>query len=253
MIDLICAGVLVAVGFFVAKEGIWGAAQTFLCTLLAGLIAMNYFEPLAAALRAFMPEMWCDLVALLGLFIGLVFALRMGTERLAQTYIQVFPALDTAGKWVMGAATGYLTLAILLTALHTAPLPREFLGFTPERPNFFGMAPDRQWLGFTQYVSEKPLGVQYRDKIGDKEIIVAHAFDGRYEKVGDPMKPYSVKDLSGQDAFQIIWPSFPIRYATRRGQMGSGGSSAPAAAPVQVVPQQQPQPGPGGAPAPVGF
>ncbi len=52
-------------------------------------------------------------------------------------------------------ATGYVVAAIILTSLHTAPLSREFMGFKPERSNLFdALAPDRQWLGFTQYVSE---------------------------------------------------------------------------------------------------
>ena len=155
MIDIICLAVVGVITWFVATEGIWGAVQVFLCTLLAGLVAMNFFEPLAGQLRAVVPDKYCDIVALLGLFTGLTFALRMGTEYLSPSYIQVFLMLDTAGRWVVGAATGYLTMAFLLTAVHTAPLPREFLGFQAERANFFGSFPDRQWLGFVQYVSAK--------------------------------------------------------------------------------------------------
>jgi hypothetical protein len=136
---------------------------------------------------------------------------------------------------VVGAGTGYLTVAILLTSLHTAPLPREFMGFKPEKNNFFGFAPDRQWLGFTQYVSEKPLAQLFAIKVGDKIKIVAQAFDGEFKIVGDPMKPYSVKDSTGTDVPQAIWPSFPIRYAMRREQ-GGGGQSAAAVTPIQAIP-----------------
>ncbi len=101
-------------------EGIWGA-QTFLCTLLAGLVAMNFFEPLAHAIRGLVGENYADIVALLGLFTGLVFALRMGTEQLAPSYIQVIPMLDTIGKWGFGVITGYLTMAIF--SLHCIRLP----------------------------------------------------------------------------------------------------------------------------------
>lgn len=253
MIDIICLAVVGVVVWFVASEGIWGAVQVFLCTLLAGLVAMNFFEPLAGQLRAFVPDKYCDIVALLGLFTGLTFALRMGAEYLSPSYIQVFPMLDTAGRWVAGAATGYLTMAFLLTALHTAPLPREFMGFQAERPNFFGTFPDRQWLGFVQYVSAKPLAVLVRDKIGDKEFVVAwHSFDGKYEKVGDPANPYATPDSSGRLTPQLIWPSFPIRYAMRRAQAG-GGSAAAAAPAIQVVPQIVPPGGAGAQPGGPGF
>jgi len=235
--------VLGVVTWLVASEGVWGAAQTFLCTLLAGLIAMNYFEPLAAQLRGVTSDDYADIIALLGLFIGLIFALRMGTEQLAPSYIQVIPMVDTVGRWAFGVITGYLTIAILLTSLHTAPLPREFLGFKPENNNFFGSAPDRQWLGFVQYVSEHPLAAQRIQKIGGQDVVVSHAFDGRFEIVGDPTKPYTTRDSSGKDVPQVVWPSFPIRYAMRRSRLGSN-QAAPPAQPVQVTPPA----GGGGAP-----
>ncbi|HEY0984851.1 MULTISPECIES: CvpA family protein [unclassified Schlesneria] len=235
--SLIEIALLVVVGvvtWLVSSEGIWGAAQTFLCTLLAGLVAMNFFEPLANAIRGIVGDDYADVVALLGLFTALVFALRMGTEHLAPSYIQVIPILDTVGKWGFGAITGYLTVAIFLTALHTAPLPREFLGFKPERDNFFGNAPDRQWLGFVQYVSEKPLArAIFKDKIGNQDIVVVHAFDGRYEKIGDPARPYPNR----------IWSSFPIRYAQRRERIGNHLAGSTPAPPVQQI---TPPTGPGG-------
>ena len=239
MIEITCLIVVGVVTWMVASEGIWGAAQTFLCTLLAGLVAMNFFEPLANMLRSFIPENYCDIVALLGLFTALLFGLRMGTEHLSPSYIQVIPMLDTAGRYAFGAITGYLTMAILLTALHTAPLPREFMGFKAERNNVFGVAPDRQWLGFMQYVSEKPLSKAiFRDKFGNQDIVIVHAFDGKYEKIGDPAKPYP----------NGIWPSFPIRYAMRRERIDTNQSMTPAAVPVQQMapPPIQGQGGQGG-------
>jgi hypothetical protein len=224
VIEIVLLIVVGVVTWLVASEGIWGAAQTFLCTLLAGLVAMNFFEPLANSIRGLVGDNYADIVALLGLFTALVFALRMGTEQLSLSYIQVIPMLDTVGRWAFGAITGYLTMAILLTALHTAPLPREFLGFKPERNNFFNFAPDHQWLAFTQYVSEKPLSKAMFVDNADKRIIV-HAFDGRYEKIGDPTKPYPNR----------IWPSFPIRYAMRRERIDNNTAAAPASQPIQPV------------------
>jgi hypothetical protein len=106
MIEIACLIVVGVVTYMVATEGIWPAAQTFLCTLLAGLIAMNFFEPLAIQLKAFLPDIYCDFVALVGLFIALVFGLRMGGEQIAPSYIQVIPTVDSIGRWFLGAATG---------------------------------------------------------------------------------------------------------------------------------------------------
>src|SRR5262249_41626070 len=64
-------------------------------------------------------------------------------------------------------------------------------------------APDRQWLGFTQRVSEKVLAT-------------GAVFDGpRYAE------PETTQD---------IWPSFSIRYATRRQDYGRPRPATPAPA-----------------------
>lgn len=102
---------------------------------------------------------------------------------------------------------GYVTMAFLLTALHTGPFPREFWGFTPERQNFLSVvAPDRQWLGFTQWVSERTLKWGGGGKI----------FDG----------PRPEPQLGGtQGAQNRVWPSFVIRYATRRHLFATTGGA----------------------------
>ena len=231
MIDIACLVVVGITVYCVSNEGLWGAVHTFLCVLLAGLMAMNFFEPMAGFLDGIAPpayKSYMDIIALLGLFIGLVFALRLGSEHLTPVYIGLPSTLDQVGKWAFGAATGYLTMALLLTALHTAPFPREFLGFKPERNNFFGMAPDRQWLGFVQYVTEKPYAkIVFEDK--ETKQLIAHAFDGKYERLGDKTTAYP----------NTIWPSFPIRYAMRRERLESnpagGGAPAPGLIPIQPV------------------
>lgn len=236
MIDVGCLIVIGIIVWCVAAEGLWGAAHTFLCVLISGLLAMNFFEPLAGFLDGLLGgwKGYSDIVALLGLFIGFIFALRLGTEQLSPTFIQLPSTVDQVGRWVFSTLTGYVTMAVLLTSMHTAPLPREFLGFKPEQAAFFGLAPDRQWLGFTQYVTEKPFShVKYFDS--NTKTTITHAFDGKYEVLGDKSQPYH----------NTIWPSFPIRYAMRRSLIG--GRQGPVAPPVQVTPPAPAAGGGGGA------
>ena len=151
----------------------------------------------------------------------------MNSQRIAQNCAADcrLVTFDQGGRWVFGALAGYATMAFLLTSLHTAPLPREFMGFKPERSNFFGMAPDRQWMGFTQYVSEKPFAYfKYKDP--DTQELIPLAFDGKYEVLGDKSARYP----------NTIWPSFPIRYAMRRDQVAGGSNQGSAAAPISIQP-----------------
>jgi hypothetical protein len=212
MIDLLLVAIIGGVTWTVAAEGAWGAASIFLSVVLSGLVAMDLFEPVAGMLESAIGSSWAyrvDVIALVGLFAGGVFVLRVLSERLVPSFIAVHPRTYDVGRWGFGLLTGYVTAAFLLAALHTAPLPREFLGFRPERNNLFGLAaPDRQWLGFVQYVSEKSL----------RSSEDGYVFDGTRFKV------------PGHESV-AVWPTFIIRYASRRENYG-----APAGATAQAEP-----------------
>jgi hypothetical protein len=229
--------ILGVVTWLVATEGVWGAASTLVCVVISGLIAMNFFEPLALYLNYFVPALseYVDFISLVGLFAVSTIVLRESTAYLSPVDIRMPDLLDLVGKWVVAAVVGYVTMAILLTALHTAPLPREFFDFRPESPTFFGIAPDRQWLGFVQYVSEHSLKRTVTvidpvtkqpllDPLTRQPLTMPNIFDGQFRRVGDPQTPHP----------NSIWSSFPIRYAMRRAQIEQGGVAA-ATQPLQPV------------------
>ena len=140
-----------------------------------------------------------DVISLVGLFAGGVFVLRIVAERLAPASIPIPWPAEILLRWLAGAAAGYLTVAMLLTAVHVAPLPRlvtgeeviEVGGFQAERPQFFGLGPARQWLSFNQWVSQNALNRGNSRRLFDGPIYYSGGDTGR-------------------------WPSFPIRYAARR-------------------------------------
>ena len=223
IIDFLLLLVLGVVTWCVASEGMWGAAITFVAILISGLVAMNLFEPVARfistnILTGYYWDMRLDIIALLGLFGGGIMLLRALSERLLPTYAEVNPLLHDIGRWVLGVASGYVVMAVLLTSLHTAPMPREFLGFRPERANLFeAVAPDRQWLGFVQYVSEH--GMRRME-------------NGRpvgFDTVEFPSNPDDPNTM-------LKWSSFPIRYAARREIFGSGGQKSAASAAPETPP-----------------
>ena len=224
MIDLVLILIFAGVTWAVAGEGPWGAVLVFISVVLSGLLAMNLFEPAAEMLQGILGtyewQLRWDIVAFLGVFSLGVWGLREATDRIMPTTLDV-AGLVHESRWLFGAATGYAMVAILLTAMHTAPLGREFIGFRPERSNLFDtVAPDRQWLGFTQYVSERVF------RSGSNGPI----FDGaEFPRI--PEDPNSIQ----------VWSSFPIRYAQRRelyaGSMpGDAGSAAAASGPPSSGP-----------------
>lgn len=231
MIDILLIGVVALIAWLVSSEGAHGAGVVLIATVLGGLLAMNFFEPVALLLSSSIPgyDRYMDLVALLGLFALFVTVFRLGSEQILPVQIEVVGTLYEPLRWIFAVATGYVTMCILCTALHTAPLPREFLGFTPERKNLLQMAaPDRQWLGFTQYVSEKNL------------------FNRR---VFDAPKYQAPGTIESRE-----WTSFPIRYATRRAA-GSRpfGAAQPGANPGDPAAGMSAPPSGGGPATPVAL
>lgn len=214
MIDIFLLAIVAVVAWCVAAEGAWGAAYTFVAVLIAGLLAMALYEPMAYQLSktvgiAGWANKW-DFISYLVLFGGITIGLRLLSEQLAPTLIETDAIIHDGGRWLLAVATGYLTMAILLTSLHMAPMPRTFFGFEPERDNFLNMsAPDRQWLGFVQYVSEHSL------------------------KISSEKPGFDAQRFPAADGSQQIVSNFLLRYNARR-QMS--GRAARPAAPVITPP-----------------
>jgi len=220
MIDFILLGILGVVVWLLSSEGPWSTAITFVSVLLGGLIATNYFEPVADIVQSSFASSveWqnrLDIITFLGIFSLSVFALRALGDVLLPTYAEVNGHLYQVARWAFAVLTGYALVAILCVSLHLAPLPREYLGFTPERSNFLGMAPDRQWLALVQHASERSL---QRVRADGRPVI----FDG----------PTFAANPADQATVQV-WSSFPIKYAARRQQYASGSvAQAQPAAPL---------------------
>ena len=247
MIDVLLLLIFAGVTWTVSAEGPYGAALVLIGIVLSGLLAMNLFEPAANMMESVMDSYewqnrW-DIITFLGLFSLGVFGWRDATERIMPTSLQV-AGLVHESRWLFGAAAGYAMMASLLTAMHTAPLGRTFIGFKPERSNLFdSLAPDMQWLGFTQYVSERVMRAGPNGPVFDGAV---------YSPIlGDP----SDSTLSPEHRKRIeesvtIWSSFPIRYAQRRDlyagtPSGAAGPATTSGPPAGGPPSTAAPPSPG--------
>ncbi|MEM9702066.1 MAG: CvpA family protein [Planctomycetota bacterium] len=231
MIDILLLAVWGGVTWFVANEGALGAVTTFFSVILGGLLAMNFFEPLAGVIEGALGER-ADIIALLVLFAAFVTGIRLACEQIAPRMLEVPTPVYHGVRWAFGGATGYVTMAILLTSLHTAPLPRTFLGFAPERGfmrpggNLFDVdAPDRRWLAFTRYVSLKPLAKGGSNTLVDETGAKLTTLSGFDHNTG---YGWGAVTSDGTHPASRAMPSFVIRYADRR-QYGAGAAAVVAA------------------------
>jgi hypothetical protein len=211
ILELTLIGIVAVVTWCVASEGAWGAALTLLSVIIAGLLATCLFEVTANFLQENITDSYqwqhrWDVIAMVGLFAAFVFGLRMATERIVPTNIEIHGIVFDVTRWGCGLLSGLVTMAFLLAALHTAPLPPGFLGFTPEPQRRAGpvgqAAPDLRWLGFVHYMTETAFGKGTAGSVFDGDVAT---FPGGVTE---------------------ILPSFPIRYATRRERYYSSAAAS---------------------------
>lgn len=146
--------VFVAVFASVMLGGLWSNTLTLINVLLAGLIATNYFEPVADYLDRTTPSftyLW-DFIAIWILFGLAMIVLRLATDYLSQIKVRFIIPVEKAGGYVMAVWVSWIVMCFTAATLHTAPLARHFLGGdfqpAPDSKMFFGLAPDRFWLGW---------------------------------------------------------------------------------------------------------
>ncbi len=187
--------VLLVVIATLGNEGMWSNAIVLFNVVTAALLATNFWEPMVDWWRQSAPGgvYVFDFLALWGLFAISYMGMRTITDAVSRVRVRFPQIVDKVGSYFFAAWTGWVMICFLAMTLHTAALSRNFLfgGFKAEQPMFFGLAPDRQWLGFMQKMS---LGSFSRSAPeGQPE---AHVFDPRGE--------------------------FMMKYATRRSVMERG-------------------------------
>ena len=136
------------------NNGLWSNTLMLVNVLTAGLLAFNYFEPLAEWLEQQQPSLnyiW-DFVSVWMIFIVAMVALRSATDYVSNVKVRFFMPVDRAGSYIMAVWVSWVIVSFTTATLHTAPLARNFLGFqpAPEDRMLSGFAPDRRWLAWVR-------------------------------------------------------------------------------------------------------
>jgi len=146
---------------FVGMQGMWSAGITFINALFAALLATSYWEPAARLLQGMGPSFTylIDILAIWIVFCLFFLLLRLATDFISRVKVRFLPIADQIGGYFFGLLTAWVMICFVMFSLHTAPLPRNFLGFWQPEPEtrMLGVAPDRRWLGFVNMVSRGAL------------------------------------------------------------------------------------------------
>jgi uncharacterized membrane protein required for colicin V production len=145
-------------------NGLFSSVAMLIKVVLAGLVAFNFWEPIADYLDpAFQNNVLAgaeDLISLMVLFTLALFVLRLLTNKIAPEMIEEHGTVQHLGAGVVGLVTGYLLAGFLMCALQTLPLDENFMGFTPRSPGEPAyrslVPPDRVWLVMMRHAGAYP-------------------------------------------------------------------------------------------------
>lgn len=226
-INLLIALLILGMTYAISSEGLWGAALMFFNVLFGGVIAFNFYEPLAKLLAdnvSFLAG-FADTLCLFGLFIVATLLLRLTTETLAPAMVRFPTPLYHLGRLFFALACSLATMAILLLGFDTAPVHKKIFGVVDYKAMVpFGLGLERHWLSFFQYttgqvfVTHVPGSRDPFDQYGDAKV-----FDPRAEwlLIHQEARPFGdesiLTDEQGGGA-----PAAPAQ--------GQGGGAPPAAA-----------------------
>jgi hypothetical protein len=154
--------------------------------LMAGVLAFNFYEPIADLLEpAFSgtsPTKGIeDGIAMMLVFLPSLMLLRWLTNSLARTHMEYPPVLYRGGAVLCGLVAGYLLSGFLLCVIQTLPLQRDFMGFEAYRPGESPvlrkfMPPDLVWLAMMHRLSGAGLSG------GDEQFDSRCNFELRYAR-----------------------------------------------------------------------
>jgi len=222
--DLVMAFLILLMTYAVSSEGLWGAALMFFNVVFGGLIAFNFYEPLARLIDSTgIGWGFSDTLSLLSIFCVSVMLLRMTTETLAPAMVRFPVPIYHAGRLLFALATSLVTMAILVLAFHTAPVNKKIFGaidYKYKPP--FGMGLDHQWLGFFQYTTGD---IFARYGSGSRDPF------GQYGRSGNQRVPVRVFDpratwlLNHQEARPYGQAPILTEESGGSDAAGSGGSS----------------------------
>lgn len=136
------------IAYLWTQQGLFSAFLHFMCTLVAGAIALAVWEPLVYGALLGVRQ---DLAWSLGLivpFLAALVILRVASDKLIPGNLKFDDGTDFIGGGVFGLGAGVITAGVLLISIGFMRLPHNFAGYQPARFDTNGnvVAGDSLWL-----------------------------------------------------------------------------------------------------------
>jgi len=198
--------VILSVAYAQCREGLFTAAMMLINVVLAGIVAFDFWEPLATELESMFAggglAGYEDAISLTFLFALVLVILRLVTNKLIPNQSDFPGYVQQAGGGIFGALTGYLLGGFLVCVLQTLPWHENFLNFKPradvEAPFRKLLPADRVWLAVMRQAGAQSLAWKDDREDADSPYDRNLTFDGaatfelrylRYRRYGDKREP----------------------------------------------------------------
>jgi hypothetical protein len=147
LLELFTLAVMALVAVLQLREGLFRSFLLLVNVLFAGLLAFNFWEPLARGLGEISTglDAYADALVLVLLFCLFLGGMRLLTLYLAPEDPSYPPLVRRLGSILFGLMTGYLIAGVLICVMQTLPLHERFLWYDPDEGLALG-GPDRVWL-----------------------------------------------------------------------------------------------------------
>ncbi|HLA85081.1 MAG TPA: CvpA family protein [Thermoguttaceae bacterium] len=162
VLPLLLFVIFIAVVASLYTEGMWGNAIMLINVVTAGLIATNYFEPMAGWLEGW--NDWfksctylMDFLSLWLLFVVAMIVLRLFSDKICRVKVRFLSLANQIGSVVFACLVALVVLCFTTFTLHTAPLGKNFMygAFKADQGVIWGWAPDQWWIYFSRMVSNQ--------------------------------------------------------------------------------------------------
>ena len=180
VIDMAIVVIILGMTYALSSEGVWGAALMFFNLLFAGIIAFNFYEPLATLLADQSSSFtnWADMLCLMGLFVVSLIVLRVITDMIAPSMTRLPTPIYHLGRLLFGFAGACVAMAVVICGFETAPVQRKMFGVVDyQAAPPFKQGLDHKWLAFMQYTSGYPFGSWDEDAASDPYYDKFRIFD----------------------------------------------------------------------------
>lgn len=157
LINIVIVGLIGLIAYWWANQGFLSGLLHLVCVITAGAMALAWWEPITVD-YLLSKSWWSGLMpgaAMLLTFIVTLVILRLAADKLAFANTRLPRPIDMVGGGVLGAASGVLTVGLLMLGVGFIDQPQAILGYTGWTRNQEGLvaAPEqRLWLPVDAWV-----------------------------------------------------------------------------------------------------